>query len=195
MTELLAPGSPEFHEKFERFRHTWFRLETLPEYAASGENAALAAFLAGEPEPPDYPFEEWLEMIRAHGRAGRRMQRVHVVREPLTDYLRYELTWGYARTGGAGEEIRILAVSQGQPWPAELPEGTDYWLFDSHELYHQRYGPGGEYQGAEPVPDAARIVAANAWRDAALHLSVPWATYVRGRPELVEYLPDDVLAS
>ena len=42
-------------------------------------------------------------MLAANHRAGRVQQRVHVVAEPLTAYLRYELTWQYGPNAAAGE--------------------------------------------------------------------------------------------
>jgi len=55
-------------------------------------------------------------MIGDAVRAGKVFQRVHVVREPLTDYLRYEFGWSYPPYVEAGEDIRIL-VAQAGSWP------------------------------------------------------------------------------
>ena len=46
------------------------------------------------------------------------MQRVHVVTEPLSDYIRFELT-GYAPNVEAGEDVRVISVREGEPWPAD----------------------------------------------------------------------------
>ena len=43
------------------------------------------------------------------------MQRVHVVSEPLTDYLRFEIT-GYRLNVEAGEDVRILPRRQQGAW-------------------------------------------------------------------------------
>ena len=56
-------------------------------------------------------------MIKAAVEAGKVFQRVHVVTEPLTDYLRYELGWSYPPNIEAGEDIRILPTQQGR-WPS-----------------------------------------------------------------------------
>ncbi|MGH3811563.1 MAG: hypothetical protein ACRDUV_03770 [Pseudonocardiaceae bacterium] len=42
--------------------------------------------------------------------------------------------------------------------------------------------------GTEPVRDPSRIVQACAWRDAALHLGVPWAAYISVRPHLAQHV-------
>ncbi|MGH3937593.1 MAG: DUF6879 family protein [Pseudonocardiaceae bacterium] len=61
-------------------------------------------------------------MIDANARAGKAVQRVQVVLEPLTDYLRFELTWGYEPNVAAGEDVRIIPVGQGGSWPDDVPQ-------------------------------------------------------------------------
>ncbi|MGH3926006.1 MAG: DUF6879 family protein, partial [Pseudonocardiaceae bacterium] len=80
-------------------------------------------------------------------------------------------------------------VGEGQTWPIDVPKATDYWLFDSAELYHQHYDSEGTWLGTEVVTDPARIVAACRWRDAALHLAMPWQDYIAARPELARHVP------
>ncbi|MGH3932930.1 MAG: DUF6879 family protein, partial [Pseudonocardiaceae bacterium] len=129
MTDLLAPGDLEFTRWFHRFRYSVFRLETLQTYKGSGEDECLAAFGRGAAEPPPDPAEDaWAAMLRAHRDAGRTQQRVHVVTEPLSDYLAYELTWEYGPHAAAGEDIRIIPATTG--WVADVPS-EDFWLFDS----------------------------------------------------------------
>lgn len=190
--ELIAPGAPEFIDKFRRFRYSVFRLETLQAYGNSGEDDAMAAFLAGDPVPVTPELREWTHMIRANVEAGRTVQRVHVVTEPLSDYVRFELA-GYAPNVEAGEDIRIIPVREWESWPVDLPQEHDYWLFDNHELYDQHYGPGGWWLGTEPVDDPARVVEACRWRDAAIHQGMPWKGYMTGQPDLMQRLPSELV--
>jgi len=53
--------------------------------------------------------------------------RVHVVRHPLSDYLRYQMV-GYVESVAAGEQIRIADQAAS---PALDDLGPDFWLFDS----------------------------------------------------------------
>ena len=71
----------------------------------------------------------------------------------------------------------------------DVPQATDYWLFDSRELYQQHYEPDETWLGTEPVADPARIVTACHRRDAALHQAMPWQDYVADRPELTQHIP------
>jgi hypothetical protein len=166
MGRVVPPGSVDWPGLFGRFEHTCFRLETRQQYAEPGEEGPLQSFLAGQ-EPSSYPDKEaWLAVVRAGVAAGKVLQRVHVVSEPLTDYLRFEIGWSYRLNAEAGEDIRISRAA------AALP-ADDYWLFDSRALARLQYDGGGALTGVELTADPAAVVQAAYWRDVALHLAVP----------------------
>jgi hypothetical protein len=166
MGRVVPPGSVDWPGLFGRFEHTCFRLETRQQYAEPGEEGPLRSFLAGQ-EPASYPGKEaWLAVVRAGVAAGKVLQRVHVVSEPLTDYLRFEIGWSYQLSAEAGEDIRISRAA------AALP-ADDYWLFDSRALARLQYDDDGALTGVELTADPAAVVQAGYWRDVALHLAVP----------------------
>jgi Family of unknown function (DUF6879) len=181
-TRITSVTSPAFDELFRSFKHTAYRLETLQAYDVSYEIEPYRAFLAGRPRPQDASKNAWTAMLAASAAAGKIVQRVHLLHEPLTDYLRYELEWSYPPNIEAGEDIRILPASQ-------VPAGDlsrlgvigDYWLFDSSDLWVMSYNPDGAFRYIEQVSDPGRIVARAYWRDAALHYAIPYADYMRRR--------------
>ena len=168
--------SPEFARLFTGFEHTAYRLETLQRYDVGYEDQSYRAFLTGAPLPADRAKNEWTAMVRDAVAAGKTFHRVHVVTEPLSDYLRYELEWWYGPNVEAGEDIRILAAEPGQ-WPG-LPR-HDYWLFDSRDLWLMKYGADGQFLCAELEREPATIVRHGYWRDAALHYATPYHDYIR----------------
>jgi hypothetical protein len=182
MARRIGPFGPEFDQLFKDFRHTAFRLEVLQGYSVPYEEEPIRRFLANEPPPADPDKEQWLAFIRAAVGAGKLMQRVHVVVEPLSPYLRYELAWEYSCNVAAGEDVRIVAIQAGS-WPNEMPR-HDYWLFDSRTLCVMDYDDEGRLLGADLVDDPGEIVQHNAWRDAALHQGVPYRDYVRRHHDL-----------
>jgi len=107
------------------------------------------------------------------------MQRVHVVTEPLSDYLRFEIT-GYRLNVEAGEDVRILP--RRATGELELPD-HDFWLFDGLRVACMRYDGDGAYLGAELVDDAAAVARYCAWRDVALGAAIPYDRYVAGHQE------------
>ncbi len=184
-----------FDDHFEQARTNIFRLETLQNYGNSGEDPALAAFLAGQPHLLTPAKRAWTALVRDRTAAGCVMQRVHIVTEPITDYLRFELTWGYQPNVEAGEDIRIIPVAVGQQWPPELPRLTDFWLFDLSVLYALRYDQDGAWLATEEVTDPAAIKQACLWREVALQRALPWRSYLDSHPQLVESLPGEQLGA
>lgn len=171
---------PAFGALFTSFEHTAYRLETLQVYDVGYEEEPMRRFLAGEPPGTDPAKDEWATMVRLNMRGGKVMQRVHVVAEPLTDYLRYEISVSYAPNVDAGEDIRILTASPNHqpPW--------DYWLFDSRDLWVMSYDDQGRFLHAANVTDPNEIVRHCYWRDAALHHATRYHDYVRRMPELTQ---------
>jgi hypothetical protein len=183
----MLPGVAELREQFRTFRYSAFRLETLQAYAGSDEDPARLAFQRGDPTPPPDPHQDqWLAMLRAHRDAGRTQQRVHIVREPLSDYLAFELTWEYGPHVAAGEDIRIIPVTD--TWPLDVPD-KDFWLFDSQQLFDLNYDADGNWLGVQHNTDPAAVARAGFVRDAALHQSTSWADYMATKSALLQRLP------
>jgi hypothetical protein len=169
----------DFAGLFDWFKVRAFRLETLDRYAADYEEEAMRRFLAGEPVAPGI-IAPWLDRVAAVTAAGRRMERVHVVTEPLSNYLRFEMD-GYRLTVAAGEDVQIL------PRPAaralELP-WEDFWLFDDGPVARMHYDRLGSFLGAELVEDPEVVTRYCQWRDVALQAATPFARYVAEHQEL-----------
>ncbi|WP_326555108.1 DUF6879 family protein [Micromonospora sp. NBC_01813] len=170
----------EFNQLFRDFRYTAYRLETLQRYDVSYEQDEFARFLAGETRGEFPGIAAWCDTVRAAVSAGKRMHRVHVVTEPLSDYVRFECGWAYEHTVDAGEDVRLIAVSAADAWPAALPH-YDYWLFDSSQLVAMYYDEEGRFVSGELISDPAKIVQANVWRDAAVSASMPYRIYAERR--------------
>lgn len=158
---------------FDAFQHTAFRLETYPSYAVSSERDEYEGFLAtGSLSIPD--DDSWLTRVRHFRASGRWIGRVHVLRRPLTDYLRYELAV-YQYTASAGEDIRILDLTS-QPNPG-LPS-QDFWLFDETSVVRMDYDNDGVQLGRELLEDTDPAPYA-AWQRLALAHAQPYAEYVK----------------
>ncbi|GAB2746601.1 DUF6879 family protein [Kitasatospora kifunensis] len=160
----------DFEKLFSDFQREAFRLEALDDYTGSSNPESIRAFLAGEPQPADYN-QDWADEVHANTQAGKRMYRVHVLRRPLTPYLRFELGWGYVKNSAAGEEFFILDTTD-QPNPLEgVP---DFWAFDETSVVTMAYAPDGKFQSADLQPSALEWLK---YRDTALQHAVPFAEW------------------
>ncbi|MBB1256569.1 hypothetical protein H3146_24935 [Streptomyces sp. OF3] len=159
----------EFGRLFKTFERTAFRLETLAEYDVEEEQEEIARFLAGEDMGPEWDDNPW---VRSMTDKGKSVARVHVLRSPLTDYLRYELS-AYPGNVKAGESIGIIDLAE--QMVSGLPD-HDFWLFDDRGVYRMHYTPEGRFVGAELLP-ASRLAEYRGYRDVALTHAVPFTTY------------------
>ncbi|MFF8956517.1 DUF6879 family protein [Streptomyces sp. NPDC014894] len=159
----------EFGRLFETFEREAFRLETLSVYDVAEEREEFERFLAGGSMGPDWDDNPW---VRSMTDKGKKVSRVHVLRSPLTDYLRYELS-AYPGNITAGESIGI--IDRAEQTVTGLPE-HDFWLFDDRAAYRMHYTPEGAFIGAEPLP-SHEVAAHLGHRDRALGEAVPFAEY------------------
>lgn len=185
MNRHYVPGSDEWRELFATFDSYAWRLETLQNYAGSGEDERMARFNRGEPYQPTQAKQRWLDIITGAHARGASIGRVHVVAEPLTDYMRFELSWGYAPNVDAGEDIRIIPVPETTVLPPELERRQDFWLFDDR-LYLMHYAHDGTWLDVEHVDDERQVAAALTARRLALDMAMPYQQYMRRHPDLLE---------
>lgn len=168
----------DFDALFVGFEHTAWRLETRDAYLVDDEVAPLRAFLAGDDVDLAW-FAGWLETIRSAVARGRRFERVRVVPEPLTDYLRFE-AWLCQYNVAAGEDIRYMPLDQARA--LGLPD-DDFWLFDSRRLARLHFDDAGRPQGAEMIDDAGAVARAEQIRAVAWPRAIPFQQWYR--PETI----------
>jgi len=160
---------------FRDFARSAFRLELHQIYTMPGEAEELRRFRAGE-RPPDSYHYAWLDQMAEARQSGKMVRRVRVVRRPLTEYIQYEFAWGFAYNVEAGEDIRVLDLTD-QPGP-ELP-GDDFWMFDDTTVVKLLYRPDGTQIGRELLKDPD-LGAYLTWRDAAWQAAIPFRDYYAG---------------
>lgn len=153
----------EFDRSFDQFEVSAFRLETLQHYAVSAEDARMRAFREGTPRPErSVRTSPWLQRIAATTMAGKSWRRLHLISEPLSEYLRYELI-GYGESCACGEQIRLAYP------PDEGPALVDFWLFDSATsgafAVRMHYSDHGEILGYDRVDGPHGVAALETVRD------------------------------
>lgn len=159
------------------FRHRVFRLETLDWYDAPNEREPYARFLAGE--PGDLAWREpWKRLVREVRASGRVMQRVHVVSEPVSDYIRFELLHVYPANVEAGEDVRILSRVVAERLSLDLAFDGDFWEFDDSLAARLVYDDTGAVSRVELERGPGQLAGHSRIRDLVLFYSAPLAQYV-----------------
>lgn len=115
-------------------------------------------------------MDDWVGELRAWRAQGKRMARVRVVTEPLSDDARYLLDVARVNVA-AGDEIRYLPRQRAQELELGLPD-EDYWIFDAKVAAIIHFDEDDRPVGHELIEDPAQIVQRLHWFDAAWHYSV-----------------------
>ncbi len=170
----------EFYELFETARHTARRLESRERYDAPEERDALQRFLAGQWTETDSRRDrpEWERIVRGLTERGGRFERVRVVPEPLTDYLRFEL-FGCRLNVEWGEDIRYL--HQEAAARLDLPD-HDFWVFDSRLLVLMRWTQDDRPLDHELVTDPELVARHERWIDLAMAHATLYVEYLAEDP-------------
>jgi hypothetical protein len=155
------------------FRRRVFRMEILDFYDAENEREPYTRFLAGEHVDPTWR-KPWQGLVHGVCQSERIMQRVHVVSEPVSDYIRFSLLHGYPYSVQAGEDVRILGRAQSDGMCSQ----GDWWLFDDSPAAVLLYDGSGAVERVEMNDDPAVLAGLCNVRDEALRLAVPLARYV-----------------
>lgn len=135
----------EFNELFETFEHSLFRLEELPEYRTGGEDEPLRLWRAHAEPPASIKNTPWQQDLRKWKAQHKKMQRVRVLKAPLTDYVRMSIEWWYPLNIEAGEETLALDADHHE---AAVPE-HDFWLFDDRRVALMHYNADGSFDRPE----------------------------------------------
>lgn len=162
------------------FESTLFRLETLDRYDVDSNGGDLDRYLDGEPGPDMARKGPWMDQIRGEVARGLHTYRVHVVRGPLSPFLRFEFEWGYVFNEAAGEHVRILDLAEQEAPPALALE--DFWLIGDDRAVRMHYDPDSRFLGAEIVP-RIEVLRYRTARDAAWETAVPFADYWATHPQ------------
>ncbi|MFR9780143.1 DUF6879 family protein [Micromonospora sp. MS34] len=166
--------SAEFRSMFRPDTRAW-HLELRDTYHVEDEDVPFDLWLRGIPD--DFAWrKDWLSFMSEVTSAGTQVQRLRIVTEPLSDYMRWamELDPGNIE---AGEEVRYLPRAQvaEHTLPAE-----DCWLFDDHVLVLSLFKPDGRGAGYAVEDDPEQLNLYRATRDDLWPRAVPYAEY---RPE------------
>lgn len=156
------------------------RVQTLDFYGVASDGDDFHRYMAGAAEPATPGKQAWLKKLRDDANQGRIRRNVHVVREPLTDYLRYQFEWGYVYNVKAGQDVRVLAVEDTAA-ARHLFHVGDFNVVEHKDVARLRYGADGAFLGAVQVgADAADGYAALA--ELAWELATPFTAWWTQRP-------------
>jgi FtsP/CotA-like multicopper oxidase with cupredoxin domain len=162
---VALDGDMTFVDLMRTFATSAFRLEARQSYAADDEAAAFTRWQehGHVPAATDPLIAAWTGMVRARVAHGAVMRRVHVVSQPMTEYVRFELMAQRAHSVPAGEQVRVVDAD-GHP---DLAHAEDFWLLDDRVGVRLIYDDDGQLIRLERMTtgevDSARCIRDAAW--------------------------------
>ncbi|MFE0189082.1 DUF6879 family protein [Streptomyces sp. NPDC058989] len=170
---MLLDGD-EWRRRFTDIEREAWRLETLPQYLVTQEAEDFAAFREGQPMTL-YTASSYTQRVSRQRAEGKSNGRVHIVSQPLSDYLRFEFTRYYEAHVRAGDDIRILDVTNRHN---PLDGVQDFWMFDQSEVVLMNYEEDGRQINREVFEgDVSPFIE---YQRIAVSESVPFEEYVNG---------------
>ncbi len=151
-------------------RYSAFRLEQLDYYVSELEEEPFAQYQAGAVIGTSW-LDEWTRFIREATGAGATISRVHVVSEPWSPYVDFELNCIYPVTAAAGEDIRVASRGTSRFL------GHDFWLVDDTAA-RMNYDPDGNWTSVSLTSSPAIVTRYRSWRGSAIAASQPLQSYL-----------------
>lgn len=152
-------------EYTDQFVHDALRYETLTFYNVSSDGGEFARFRAGEHGPDPEVVAPWGRWVRNQRARGATVRRLRILHAPPGDYLRFEMGWAYTANVAAGEDIRILDLTDRARPPFVIDD--EFWLLDRERTALMHYDDQGRFDHGETVEgiEASPIVLAadTAW--------------------------------
>jgi len=179
VTDDLLIG-PALRALFHQVERSARRLETRDRYNMASEHHLMSQWRTGivtVAEGAEW-YADWTELVQVAVAADKRFERVRVVPEPLTEYLRFEL-WLAQFNAGAGEDARYLARDQANA--LDLP-AHDYWVLDGERLALLYFTADDRLLGAELITDAVVVARHERWLDQAHAAATPYHDYLAADP-------------
>ncbi|MBW4702600.1 DUF6879 family protein [Micromonospora sp. RL09-050-HVF-A] len=166
----LVTDPATFLRLFADFHHAAFKLEVRRSYGVPSEDEPFQVFLAGG-DPGVGWLRPWLDLMRAETAKGKRVERVRVVDEPPSDYLRFEMSVT-PHNIAAGEDIRYL--DRRRATELALPQ-YDFWLFDSQLVAFLHFTDDDQFVGFRTTEDPAEVLKHCQCRDRAWTRAIPFS--------------------
>jgi hypothetical protein len=168
----MTSVTDRFDHLFDTIERSSWRWECQGDYQVDA--ASLQRWRDGLPFDETEGGRAWQSYIRGLRRRGVPFERVRMLTEPLTDYLRWMLTITY-RNIDAGEDIRwihqAVAVDLGMPT-------YDFYLFDDQRLAIMHFDDDKVLADLDVTEDPDQLATHRVYRDAVWPLAVRHTDYI-----------------
>ena len=146
----------EWGDQFRSYQRSAWRWERQPFYASDLATGWPERWLAGDRSAPMEFLGPWLAEVRQRRAAGKTMERVRVVDDPMTDIQRWA-DWAADFNRQAGEVILGLARPRARAVGLLDDAPTDFWLMDDQLVLLMAFSPSYELLSITADDDSATV--------------------------------------
>ena len=121
-----------------------FRLELLSKYKVDYEQEEIECFRNGVKPGKEHEEDEWWDTLKSASDRGSPFIRCRLVEFPISEYLKYENSWGYKYSHKYGEQIYTIAKDAIDNFVDDVPIFMDFWLFGDNDCFLMLYDFDGQ---------------------------------------------------
>ncbi len=140
-------------ETLDQAEHSLFRYEYLQSFSLNAEKELRLTWEKEQRIAEEY-MQTWWQYISTKKENGINMQRVSLIRKPLTPYKEMEIEI-FRKTVPFGDDIRIITEDQIEK--LNIPH-QDFWIIDDAIVVDLRYSSQGEWLGFDTRPSTAQDI-------------------------------------
>lgn len=158
---------------WDDMKKEWFKIEVLQDYSGEDDGPSLAAWKNGDKEESKRLFidqvvrraKAWQLSCQTKVKNGVQLIRIHIVEEPYSEYLEWELmVYKIHNIPICGEKVFLVPKSQLKD--LDIPKG-DVMIFDGKRLANNTYNESGlmtqvDYYDADLGDDISRFLSLKA---------------------------------
>lgn len=140
----------EWDKFWNEMKDEWFKVEVLQDYSAEDIGDSFQAWLAGDREKSlelmkkDAGSNEWVKMSSA---TPAKKIRIHIVEEPYSPYLLWEIEH-YKSVNIPLVKEEVYLVKREVVKDLDIPDG-DFMIFDNKRVVRNYYTPEGKVYKAD----------------------------------------------
>ena len=138
-------------EAFSSFKKSAKRLEVLQEYhIEGGELEQYNNFCEGKKVEEFDDLKEWNKFIRQSTEQGKIIERIRVVKNPVSKYIKFEIELGYISSQKCGQVVDFISFEKFNKIN-KTNINNEFWIFDDEIIFEMIYNEKGEFLKSNQV--------------------------------------------
>ncbi len=138
-------------DAFSMFKKSAKRLELFQEYHMEGQEwDSFHMYLSGKYVPIFDDLSEWNNQLLEYKSQGKTVERIRLIKSPVSSYLRFEIDLGYLPSSLCGQKVKFISEMDFKLLNKDNLK-NDFWIFDDEIVFEMLYDEKGAFYGSKQV--------------------------------------------